>query len=214
MPRTAVPHRPPQPASTQRTSARSAPTRPASRRRRAGGAAAAVAVSAAAALSVVGLVLLLVMLGGRPTPAEAVVGGVALRVQEAGWLQMDHADGGGGSGFQMPAAMMPGAPEAGHERLRVQVTLANRGDGPWRVRGGTFRLEDAAGASWPLQGQSIGVDQLPPGLAVSGSLQFDVPTERARAGAGGGFRLVWERDGKVAELAVPIGAAPDHDGGH
>jgi hypothetical protein len=170
---------------------------------------ATVALSMALTLSAVGIALLVVMLRDRPVPAEAVVGGVSLRVQEAGWIRQDHADHAAEGGFQMPSAMMPGAPQPGEERLRVQVVLTNRADSPKRLNDGAFRLENAGGDWWPLQAETIGLDQLAPGLAVSGSLQFDLPNGGGRLGDGS-LRLVWERAGKVVRVALPAGAAPEH----
>lgn len=171
-----------------------------------------LAMSMALVLSLVGVALLAVMLRDRPAPAGVVVGGLSLRIQEAGWVQMDHVEGGSG-GFQMPAAMMPGAPLPGEERLRLQVTLANTTDSPRRLSDGEFRLQSADGDTWPLRSETFGLDQLGPGLAVSGSLHFDVRSEGARLGDGS-LQLVWERAGKVVRLAVPAGAAPDHGDGH
>lgn len=167
-------------------------------------------------LAIAGAGLLVVMLRDRPAPAEVVLSGVSLRIQEAGWVQMDHLDpatGAAPSGFQMPSAMMPGAPEHGEERLRVQVELVNRDDAPEVLRGSEFRLENGKGDVWQLRSETIGVDQLNPGLAVSGSLQFDVPTGGIVLGEPG-VQLVWERSGKSVRLEVPAGPAPDHGGDH
>ena len=166
-------------------------------------------IVAAIVIGLVGAGLLAVMLRGRAgaTTDEATVGGLSLRVQSAKWevLEMNHT-----AGFQMPQSMMPGAPAQGDQRLQVTVELSNQSRSPKLLTKDEFKLEGPGGASWPLAIDSIGLEQLNPGLAVSGGLHFDIPQKSIRRGDPG-LVLVWDRSGTVSRLPVRFeGAAPTH----
>lgn len=71
------------------------------------------------AMAVAGL--LLVVQAGRKIPVrEATIDGLALKMDEARWIldQMDH-----GENFGKPAAMMPGLPEFGKQRVTLDLAL-------------------------------------------------------------------------------------------
>jgi hypothetical protein len=167
-------------------------------------------VVAALVLGLVGAGMLAFMLRERAHAAtdEVTVGGLELRVESAKWeeLQMNHDPG-----FQMPPAMMPGAPADGDQRLRLAVELTNHSRDPKLLTKGEFHVEGPGGTSWPVTVDSIGVSQLNPGLAISGGLHFDLPLKSIRKGDPG-LVLVWDRAGKVRRIPIQLdGAAPSHD---
>jgi hypothetical protein len=166
-------------------------------------------VVAALVLGLVGVGMLAVMLRERAHAAadEATVGGLELRVESAHWeeLQMNHAPG-----FQMPPAMMPGAPADGDQRLRLSVELTNHSQRPKPLTKGEFSVEGPGGTSWPVAVDSLGVSLLNPGLAISGGLHFDLPLKSIRKGDPG-LILVWNRAGTVKRIPLQLdGAVPDH----
>ncbi|MEV7187424.1 hypothetical protein [Kitasatospora sp. NPDC093102] len=61
---------------------------------------------------------------------SAAMGGLDVTAGEARWAATDaHTmDGPQGGGYQMPAQVMPGAPEDGTMRLGIALTIADRGD--------------------------------------------------------------------------------------
>jgi hypothetical protein len=167
-------------------------------------------VVAALVLGLVGAGMLAVMLrqGTHTVAGEATVGKLSLRVESAQWevFDMNHDPG-----FQMPAAMMPGAPADGDRRLRLTVELSNRSQRPKLLSKDEFRIEGPDGTSWPVAVDGIGVSQLNPGLAVSGGLHFDLSLKKLSKGDPG-LSLVWDRAGKVSRLPLHIGVtAPSHD---
>lgn len=168
-------------------------------------------VAVALALVLVGAVLLAAMLRERATaqPTQLELGGLTLKVQAARWVEHDHESQGG---FRMPSAMMPGAPEAGERRLRLEVVLENPGTSPRRFDPQELRLQGPDGTTWPLEGESLGVERLGPGLAVAGGVYFDLPAKQAEQGDPG-LSLVWESGGEAVRARVPVGT-PAHGDGH
>jgi hypothetical protein len=179
-----------------------------------------VAVVAALVAGLVGVVFLGLMLRERNAAAGAVsAGGLTLQVQSAQWVDMEHS---GQNGFQMPPQMMPGAPSPGQERLAVEVALSNRSGGDTQFLGTEFSIQGLDGHVWPLvaddldnaahdSGAADALDgtHVGPGLGVTGTLSFDMPSASASQAKEGLF-LLWSHAGKVARVPVTVGEAPAH----
>jgi hypothetical protein len=149
-----------------------------------------------------------------PTDSTETLGGLSVRLHDAGWLSMDGHDT-GSSGYQMPAQMMPGAPAGDDMRFGVPLTLVNTSGDVRRfnlpeeffLRGGH------TGETRALHSDTFGrLGRLSPGSAVDGVLYFD--TVVPDAGDPPLF-LEWRRDGDTTRLAIPLmaGEQPAH-GGH
>src|SRR5688572_20004591 len=83
-----------------------------------------VVVAVAIILAVVGTGLYARRQTAVPMASTASLGGLTVRLRDAGWLSMDgmnHQQ----DGYQMPAQMMPGAPEGDDMRFGVPLTLVN-----------------------------------------------------------------------------------------
>lgn len=147
------------------------------------------------------------------------VGGLTFRVENFEWVQHDHsgadptqsqtASGGSdsatptGQGFPMPASMMPGAPEAGNQRLQVQFALQNLTERPYSYGPQEFQLVAANGDSWrPQPNEAFRPGKLEPGQALDAALFFDVTETSAD------LALVLERNGE--RVQVFIGDPADH----
>lgn len=151
------------------------------------------------------------------TPADQAqtVGGLSLRLHEAGWLSMDGHNMDNQGGYQMPAQMMPGAPAGDDMRFGVPLTLMNTSGDLRRfspveeffLRGG--RTDEPRA----LHSDTFGrLGRLSPGSAVDGVLYFDTVVP----GAGDPpLYLEWRRDGDTTRLAIPLmaGGTNPH-GGH
>jgi hypothetical protein len=111
-----------------------------------------VTVVAATVAVLVGVVFLGMMLRERNAGA-VTVGGLTLRVQSAQWIQMEH---GSQDGFQMPAQMMPGAPDHDQQRLVLAVTISNRGDRATQFRHDEFALQAPGGQVVPMVADDMG----------------------------------------------------------
>lgn len=174
-----------------------------------------------AGLTIAAIALLIAVAGAAlrglsPVPAEvahdtATLDGIAVTLYGAGWVAMDGHTMGDQGGYQMPAQMMPGAPEGDDMRLGINLTLTNTGKDT-----GQFNVADefALGgglndAPRPLHSDTFGsLARLSTGSAVDGVLYFDtiVPGHDDPP-----FYLLWKRDGKTVRLAVRIGAeVPAH----
>lgn len=144
---------------------------------------------------------------------DAQVGGLTFRVENFEWVAHDHngddptqnqtSNGGGdnpnpaGQGFQMPASMMPGAPEAGNQRLQVQFTLQNLTKRPYSYGPQEFRLVAANGDSWaPQPNEAFRPGKLGPGQALDAALFFDVAETSAN------LALVLERNGERVQVFI------------
>jgi hypothetical protein len=169
-------------------------------------------VAVALLLASVGAVLLTLNQSARPTDAAATVGGLSVRLRNAGWLSMDGHDQNGQGGYQMPAQMMPGAPEGDDMRFGVPVTLINTSGDMRRfslaeeffLRGG--RIDESRAMHSDTFGK---LNRLSPGSAVDGVLYFDTVVP----GAGDPpLYLEWRRDGDTTRLAIPMlaGDTPGH----
>lgn len=132
---------------------------------------------------------------------EAMLNGLFLRLESADWVHdtMVHTD----TGYQMPAAMVPGMPLAGQERLSVEVSIRNTSRQRREFNAEELELRSADNAIWPAISSEITSMMLDPGETISSILQFDVPEKLSNA------RLVWSRGGASVNL---LSTRPeDHD---
>jgi hypothetical protein len=123
-------------------------------------------------------------------------------------MAQHHMDG--QRGYQMPSAMMPGAPEGDDMRLGIPITLTNS-TGSVRefdlVR--EFSLGGGRnGGSRKLHSDTLGqLPRLNPGSAVRGVLYFDVDPQRSGDPP---LHLVWKRDGDSRRMTVRMpGRTPE-----
>ncbi|MFD9237309.1 hypothetical protein ACFWB3_18870 [[Kitasatospora] papulosa] len=152
--------------------------------------------------------------GTEPT-ATARLGGLDAEPGKAGWAAMANHAMDGGSSYQMPSAMMPGAPEGDDMRLGIPLTLTN---GTGSVRrfdlAREFSLSGGKdGASFKLHADTLGeLPRLNAGSAVRGVLYFDVEAPQAGDAP---LLLVWKRDGDVRRMTVrmPGGTPEKHQHG-
>ncbi|GAB4412148.1 MAG: hypothetical protein Fur0044_06380 [Anaerolineae bacterium] len=142
---------------------------------------------------------------------DAQVGGLTFRVENFEWVAHDHSGDDptqsqtssgdnahpAGQGFPMPASMMPGAPEAGNQRLQVQFTLQNLTKRPYSYGPQEFRLVAANGDSWaPQPNEAFRPGKLGPGQALDAALFFDVAETSAN------LALVLERNGERVQVFI------------
>ncbi|MEU7384792.1 MULTISPECIES: hypothetical protein [unclassified Streptomyces] len=148
----------------------------------------------------------------RPV-AVATTGGITAVPREAEWASMENHHM-GNTGYQMPAQMMPGAPEGDDMRLGVPITLTNDGD---RARtfdlASEFFLTGGPDGPRPLHSDTFGhLGRLGPGSAADGVLYFDT---RVPGPDDPPLHLVWKRSGEERHLAVRIpGSTPEHGQEH
>jgi hypothetical protein len=170
----------------------------------------AAVIVAAALTTTAGAWLLAGRLLTDSTPARnAELSGVAVSLEGAGWVPMEshHMDQQGG--YQMPAQMMPGAPEGDDMRLGIPLTLTNTSPQTRQFNLlEEFSLVGGATASpVRLHSDTFGLlSRLGPGTAVSGVLYFDTtvpgPAEPP-------LLLRWHRGGESIDLVVSMsGASP------
>ena len=151
-------------------------------------------------------------------------GDLALRVPVAEWVQANHGHDPAAepdeaalgpvpdpaapeTGYAMPAAMMPGMPVEGQQRLRVEVALANHGGTVQTVGPEDFRVEAADGTVFlPLLTNSFRSSSLGVQEGLEGVLFVDVDQKAENV------TLVWQRGG--AQARIPIGGAPAHTEPH
>lgn len=109
------------------------------------------------------------------------------------------------SGFQMPAAMMPGAPPRGLERVHVEVSIANEATTPRRLGAGEFGIATGDGDVMSPTSTEYAGRALFPGQVMWLDLYFDV------AEAESALDLVWRRG--IESVRLPLGGTPlpDHD---
>jgi hypothetical protein len=140
------------------------------------------------------------------------LGGITARPHDAGWLGMDHDMSNQAGGYQMPAQMMPGAPEGDDMRLGIPLTLVNTDK---RVREFNLAEEFSLGGGrndeprLPHSDTFGQLARLNPGSAVDGVLYFDtvVPNDTDAP-----LYLLWKRDGGTVRLAIPfLGGTSDHE---
>lgn len=166
-------------------------------------------------LSVVGAGLLARRQSATPTDHAATLGGLSLRLHDAGWLSMDGHNMDNQGGYQMPAQMMPGAPVGDDMRLGVPVTLVNTSDEVrWFNLAEEFFLRGGrTDQPRTLHSDTLGrLNRLAPGSAVDGVLYFDTVVPDAGDPS---LYLEWRRAGDSTRLTIPLlgGPTPDH-GGH
>jgi hypothetical protein len=141
--------------------------------------------------------------------SDANLDGLSVQVGEAGWVAMDaHAMDSQG-GFQMPAQMMPGAPEGDDMRLGIPLTLVNTSG---EVRRFDLRREfmlvgGLTGDPVRPHSDTFGLlNRLTAGNAVNGVVYFDTKVPTATDPP---LRLRWSRDGRSVDIALRwVGAAP------
>jgi hypothetical protein len=172
---------------------------------------------AALLLAVVGTGLLVRRIAAQEpaTVDTATLGGLTVRLHDAGWLSMDGHDMNNQGGYQMPAQMMPGAPTGDDMRLGVPLTLVNTSAElrQFNLADEFFLLGGRNDRPRTLHSDTFGLlTRLNPGSAVDGVLYFDTVVP----GTGDPpLYLQWRRDGGATTLAIPLlaGGEPDH-GGH
>ena len=145
--------------------------------------------------------------------SSAALGGLTATTGLASWVVMEDHDMASDQddGYQMPAQMMPGAPQGDDMRLGVRMTLTNTGT--------EARLFDLA-TEFTLTGGRTdghlalesdtfgGLPRLAAHSQVDGVLYFDTPTP---APADPSLFLIWRRDGGQQRLLVDLsGNSPDH----
>jgi len=146
-----------------------------------------------------------------PLASQVTLHGLQATLATAGWVPMDAHTMDQGGGFQMPAQMMPGAPEGDQMRLGVPITLLNTDRSEQRfnlaeeftVVGGTD------GGPVALHSDTFGLlRRLAPGSAVNGVLYFDLvvpsPTDPPLV-------LRWVRDADTVEIAIPMAGGTPAD---
>ena len=151
-------------------------------------------------------------------------GNLAFSIDAAEWISMNHdhgaeetnsvtleSDGADEAaiaaatlGFSMPPSMMPGLPKEGQQRLRLEVTFQNTGNGRESISAGQFRVEAADGTVYlPLSNSSLRSMDLVAGQGIGALLLVDIDETASSP------RVIWERGGK--QVALRIDGAPDHD---
>jgi hypothetical protein len=172
----------------------------------------AVLTVAGLALSCLGAVQLLSLLRDRPLPhptASAGLDGLSAAVTEAGWLSMDMPQT---DGYQMPAAMNPGMPAAGDERLALTITVVNTTGTTGSLRTTKeFSVRTAKdGKRWtPVSGTFGDLPRLAPGNGVTGILYYDLPASDVSSAAP--VWVDWSRSSGTRALSIPLpGLAPTH----
>jgi hypothetical protein len=165
---------------------------------------------AALAAAVSGVVLVALMMATRPPDValvaageEAESGGLFLRIDSSEWLDHEEAHRDQGEVFPMPASAMPDMPADGLERLHVEVSVRNPGDGAHEITPGDFRVSSVGGDSWPPMASTLPPSELGPRQALNGVVFFDVPEGES------GVYFVWSAGG--SEAYMPIGDVPLHD---
>lgn len=148
--------------------------------------------------------------------ANAAMGGLDVTTGEARWAAMeDHTmDGPQGGGYQMPAQMMPGAPENGAMRLGIALTIADHGGGARLLDLEREFTLAGGGVGDPLTPHSDTFGPLPrlgADSAVRGTLYFDLKVPGPGTPP---LYLLWNRDGKQRRLLVNLpDSAPEHQHG-
>ncbi|MFG2044488.1 hypothetical protein [Dactylosporangium sp. NPDC048998] len=148
---------------------------------------------------------------GAAPVASATLGGLTATIGHASWVVMQNHEMDGQDGYQMPAQMMPGAPEGDDMRLGVKLSLTNPGAGARLFDLGTeFTLGGGRtdGHLAPQADTFGGLPRLTAHSQVDGVLYFDTPMPSQ---ADPPLFLNWRRDGGQHRLLVDLrGTAPDH----
>jgi len=164
-----------------------------------------------------GVVLFLLLVAPPPpqlpdVPGRMVAGDLVLELQDSGWIT--HDDIGGpvpssvANGFQMPASMMPGMPDAGIHRLYLEAVLSDTGSGTAAYAPREFSVRAPDGGTWPLdQPATFVAGSLARGQTRSLDMLFDVPDTVSR------LDLVWTHEGQLLSTAVGAPPPPIHDHG-
>lgn len=158
--------------------------------------------AAAVGLAAAGATLLL-REGTRIPVREASIGGLSLDLAEARWVldQMDH-----GENFQKPSTMMPDMPEAGKQRLTLDLAFENRSQQTQVYDGAEFMLVPELGEPVPPMGALVGVATLAPGQSLNTALHFDFDATDPH----GRLLVEWRRGNESAFLPVPEPAEHYH----
>jgi len=116
-------------------------------------------------------------------------------------------DSDGDQSYAMPNNMMPGAPNSGFQRLQVNLSFINRGADVAYLEPADFLLVATNGDSWAtLTGGTFDETVLGPLQAMSTTVAFDVPVERAISG----MDLIWSWDGDSSSFAIAGADGADH----
>jgi len=171
------------------------------------------------AIALVALVAGSIALGARlresssTPPSQITLHGLTATISTAGWVAMDAHSMDQGAGYQMPAQMMPGAPEGDRMRLGVPITLVNtdRGDQRFDLAEEFTVIGGVETGPVPLHSDTFGLlSRLAPGSGVNGILYFDIivpgPSDPPLV-------LRWARNDDTVELTIPMagGAADPHE---
>jgi hypothetical protein len=133
-------------------------------------------------------------------------GGLSLSVDAMLWLSNDMTGQGPGKdpnpgGFKMNPSMMPGLQQAGENRLRVEVSLANLTSVAQRYALSDFRVVTPGGKSFPVN-PTDGSSQptsaiLRPGFGTTIDLFFDLPAAESK-----NLSIAWSHGGTTVDLPV------------
>lgn len=135
-------------------------------------------------------------LAGAHDPNDGADTGGGFPSGDATQLQASNAQG---DGFAMPQAMMPGVPEAGFQRLQVDLSFLNRGGIPVQLSPTEFVLENDDGGVWDaLIGGTFAAADLSTGQVLNTIVAFDI----AETYAEDPLYLVWNRGGTVTRFTI------------
>lgn len=139
---------------------------------------------------------LLIRTTQRLPVTEATLGGLTTRFLDATWVldQMEHGDN-----YQKPAAMMPGMPAPGQQRVRMEMTLHNRSKKVQEFRGEEYSLVPEFGDALPPVGAAVGEASLEPGQTLNTAIMFDIDTRKPH----GRMTVRWRRGSGSAYFPVP-----------
>jgi hypothetical protein len=142
---------------------------------------------------------------------SATLGGLTATTARASWVVMEDHEMDSQDGYQMPAQMMPGAPQGNDMRLGVNVSLTNTGGEARSFDLGTeFTLSGGrTDGHLALESDTFGgLPRLAAHSQVDGVLYFDTPMPGQ---ADPPLYLTWRRDGGQQRLLVDLpGTTPDH----
>ncbi|MCK9931095.1 hypothetical protein MXD62_28790 [Frankia sp. Mgl5] len=162
----------------------------------------------AAAGAVAGLFMRTGSAAGPAVSDTAAVGGLVATAGEADWASLTSHHMDTGDGYQMPAQMMPGAPEGDNQRLGITLHLTNAGSEVRRFDLANEFTLAGGGTTTALTPHSDtfgALSRLNPDSAVNGVVYFDTQAPRPDDPP---FELLWRRDGTTHRLLVRLPGAP------
>lgn len=167
---------------------------------------------AALAVATYGVLRLTSSSEAAPESNAATVDSLTAQVLSAGWSDMDHDMSGDSPGYQMPAAMMPGMPENGDQRLGVAVTVVNTSADTRPLRPAEeFVLRTSKDDKrWTPRADTFGeLPRLAPGNAVKGTLFFDLPSTALKDSPAW---IEWTHGDTANRLMLPMDGVSDGPG--